>query len=259
MTLQAIKTFMKNHRLAVLLTAAGIMVVTLVVAYVLWSASGWSQLEAATNSRRSSIKNDASSALSLAADTSEKREDKRKALKKLADKITAGQKDACQVHGLLQWQQDMPHAKPKLEDCRKKEAQLKSFEASLANVSSYLESEKQLSVAITNAGRIEKMADKDFAAQVTAWQAAEVAIGKITSGTPFDSVKAESVNVVKAITSAWQAVVAANDAKDKKKYEDAVAALASAYKGFEPLTTLSAQKFDPLARDLEEKYRLTFN
>ena len=247
--------FIKAHRLAVILAGVGVVVVALITAYILWSASSWSQIEARSSNYRNSIKNDMSSALSLPANTAEARESKRDTLKNIADKITNDGKGVCQVHGLLQWQQGMAYAKPKLEDYERVVSRLGEFEVSLHGALEYLDHEKQLSSIFASVSKTDKFTYKDFSAQLAAWQSAELALEKIAANASFDPVKSEAVNVAKAVVASWQAVIAANEAKDKKKYEEAVAGLAASLKGIERISALGTERFDPLARTLEEKYK----
>jgi hypothetical protein len=258
MTLQNVKTFLKTHKTGVIISAAGVIVVGSLTAYLLWSMSTWSQYETVGKEWREELKTDTVSALALPIDTIEKRNQKLAALKAIAEQITAEGNSPCKPHAFLEWQQGMGYAKPKIEECQKHLATLGEFRSSLTDVVTYLENEKIVAGVFADTAGSEKIADKDFAAQVVLWQSADSAISRMTATPIFDPVKTEAANVAKDIAVAWQAVVAANDAKDKKKYEDAVAGLTAAYEGIKGITALSDQKLEPLTRILQEKYEAAF-
>lgn len=258
MTVQGVKSFLKTHRTAVILSSVGVMIVGALTAYVLWSVSTWSQYETVSKAWHEEVKADTSSVLALPADTAEKRNHKRTALKAVTNEIQNEGAAICTPHGLLDWQRSMAYAKPKVEACQKQVAVLEEFRNSLNSVTDYLENEQSVTSAFAAAGYPEKISDKDLGAQVTAWQNVDSLVSKITPVTSFSPVKTEAANVAKAIIAAWQAVIVANEAKDKKKYEDSVAGLTAAYKGIEGVTARSTQQFDQLSRALEEKYKLAF-
>jgi hypothetical protein len=122
----------------------------------------------------------------------------------------------------------------------------------LQKVIAYIRDDNKLAAILATAPQSGELADTTWEAQVISWQKMITDIEGTTVSPVFTSVKVLAVTRSVAVKDAWQAVIAAHQAKDKAKYLAAQDDLAHALDELNEITITSEKELMPLTAELEK-------
>lgn len=234
----------------------GVIAAFLVGLYIFLSIQAWSNLSKRSESQYSAVKNDLAETLRMNTATESEKAKKMKALKAAAIVIDKQAID-CGVSPLLAWQQLVWGNAEKIKQCQAITDKLQKTKSSLNAVIAHIESEQELSRLIV-AVAIQQVGEADWPKLAKQWSDVAAAVSKKSVAKSFKPTQDLAKKQTEAISTAWQGLIAANTAKDRVKYEAAVAAIATAYKGLSDLPQTSATGLQLLITEFELVYSKTF-
>ena len=234
----------------------GVVAVFLVGLYIFLSIQAWSDLSARSESQYSAVKSDLAEALRMNTVTESEKAKKMEALKTAAIVIDKQAVD-CGVSPIFAWQQLAWGNAEKIKQCQAITDKLQKTKSSLNAVIVHIESEQELSKLIAGAVT-EQVGEADWPKIAKQWSDVAAAISKKSVAKSFKPTQDLAKKQTDAISTAWQGLIAANTAKDRVKYEAAVAAIATAYKGLSDLPQTSATGLQLLITEFELVYSKTF-
>lgn len=246
---------LKRRRTLVIAAISGLFVV-LVAAYAFWSVSTWSTYKTTYESWQKQLKVSVDSAMVLPGVTSVERAKKLTAFKNVSSMIASTQRLLCHTPVIVTWQHVIVSLREREEACAQTISKADTLGKKMQTTTSYLESEQVVATIIEKAltASQDKVTEATWGSQETTWQDADKAIGKVSSEATFAPVKASALEKIKGLESTWQELLAAHATKDKAKYIEAQAKLATAYGALGSLSTVSAEQLATLTTSLQSTY-----
>ncbi|MDN5274103.1 MAG: hypothetical protein JWP06_4 [Candidatus Saccharibacteria bacterium] len=250
-----------KRRRTLTITAISGLFVVLVAVYTFWSMNTWSSYKTTYESWQKELQVSVDAAMALPGTTSAERAKKLTAFKNVSGTITSAQQSLCHTPVIIAWQHVIVGLRQHEEACAQTISKADTFGKKMQMTTSYLESEQTVAMTIekTLAASQDKVTEATWNSQVTTWQDADKAIGKMSSGATFAPVKASALEKVKVLESTWQELLAAHAAKDKTKYTEAQSNLTIAYAALGSLSTVSAGQLAPLTTALQSAYAQLFS
>lgn len=257
MILFNLKRLSSKHRRIILIMAVVSGVVLIGGGYIFWSINTWNTYKTSYEGWQNELRIEADKAMNLSSATPSERTKKKNAFKDVSAKINSVRGSLCNVSAGAAWQRFVGELRQREESCARVVDRASVFGDKTKQVIAYLEHEQALAATISAAisASADKVTETTWSSQVSIWQNAGNVITKMSvSETSFKVVKTAALDKIKAIESAWQAVIAAHEAKDKAKYVEAQTALATAYAGLSELVNVGAQQFSAVADSLQSTY-----
>jgi hypothetical protein len=251
---------LKYRRKLIIMTTIG-LVVLVIAGYAFWSMNTWSAYKTSYENWRKDLRTGINMAVALPVSSTSERSKKMTAFKSISKKIVEAQGSLCRPQPLIAWQHAIDTLRQSEEDCNRIIAGAEAFGKKMQATTTYLEKEQALAAALANARTTsgDTATEATWESQITTWQDAGKKIAKISSReTSFDKVKVSATDKVKSIESAWQELIAAHKAKDKTKYLEAQAKLATTYEALASLSTESAEQLTALANSLQTAHSQLF-
>lgn len=250
-----------SNRRRVIIIASVTLLALLAGVYTFWSMNTWSTYKTSYGDWQKELKTDIDAALTLPMTSASERTKKLSAFKDVSTEIDMAKLSLCRLPGMIGWQRVIGTLHESEDTCNRTVSEAAAFGEKMQITVNYLESERALAAAIakTVAASNDKVTEATWDAQVSIWQDGGKEIAKIplTIAT-FKSVKADALEKVKVVEVAWQELIAAHGAKDKTKYIEAQAKLATAYDGLAEIATISNKELSSLAASLQAAYGETF-
>lgn len=246
-----------KRRRVLIIVASVAALMLLLVGYSLWSMTTWNAYRTSYENWQKELRTGVDAAIVLPVTTSAERAKKKTAFKDTSNKINSAQQSLCQVSGIVAWQHAVGDFRQREEACRQIVGQADTFGKKIQETTIYLEHEQTLAAAIAAALKTSegKVTEATWGSQVETWQTAEKTITKIPSPEAlFIPVKTSALEKIKAIETAWGEVIAAHTAKDKAKYTEAQAKLATAYEALPSLAATSTQQLTVVTQSLQLAY-----
>jgi len=232
---------------------AGLLILGGIIA---WNILSWADYEQKYTSWHSQLRTKTDVALALPAKTPSDREKKRSSLGALGGIINEG-KSHCDRYKIIHWQQFIPQVKERIDACNQIRERSGRFAIDMNIVVGYLDAEQGITRVLAK-GIATKLDEGVMKQQPQVWLGIEKEVGVLDIPERFVPVRQLAVVKAAAVREAWQLLVAANDAKDRAKYEEATDKLAAAYGAFGEITDLSEKTFVPLVASLEKSYQQAF-
>lgn len=258
MSLQRLKKALSSqHRKATWWALGAAVVAVLVGVYIFFSFQVWSDLDKQSQARNSIVKGQLVAALNMKSTTEAEKLKKTTQIKAASEAINS-QANTCEVPFLFAWQQSLGSNTEKLEQCKTTAAKLQKIKSSLDAVVIHIENEQMLSQLIAGVGVSQQAGEADWPDIAKQWGDAETAMSKKAVAESFKSAQDLAKKQAGALQDAWQALIAANAAKDRAQYETAVATIAANYKSLGEVSQLSQAGLQPLIAEFELIYNKTF-
>lgn len=252
-----IRHVLRRRRLAICIGLA-LLLGVLLVAYGVWSSMAWAGYQTSYVRSFDDMRQKADAATKLPAKTDRERAAKLLALKSVAASMHEA-RALCGLHTMVQWQQNVVRQyKERRQQCEDAARKLAGLSAHMQKTLIYLEDEQKVAKILISVKTADKLAEKGWSAQVTAWQKAAKDIKELAVSQEFVDVKGKAVSKCSAVAAAWKDVIAANKAKSEARYTKAEKALPRAYASLQDIGDTSAEKFKPLVIELESAYKLAF-
>jgi|GEM_PF-5602258 len=180
---------------------------------------------------------------------------------KKASETMAANKDICTVHFFVGWQATLlPALRSQQEKCSLIARQIGILNGKTNNVVTYLEDEQAL-VKILAAPdlKVAQVGEGDFSAQVANWETVSKKIQNTPVSSKFTSIKTEAYKSALAISQGWQQLVGANTAKDRTKYNEAVARIGTTYGLLSSsVSDLNERQYQATLQEFQSAYDKTF-
>lgn len=234
----------------------GLVILTLSGAlYGLLSIRAWDSFDAARISRQSEAKTNLQAALVLPARTPEERRNKIKTLEVVTTDYANAAVATCKPQTMIAWQSMLVKAyRERITACESEDSQTSTFMTQLREVLDFLKDEQAVTEILTKLKTdTEVVAEDQWSARLTAWQNTQVSIDKLQTSKGFANVKVKAVEVAKSIAAAWQELIDASAAKDRARYEKALADLGTAYDSLESVGAAAKTALEPLVTDVSNK------
>lgn len=230
------------------------LVCVLGVLYIWGSVMAWESFEKGNLAWHDEMKERSKKVFSV---TVKNQVEKAKKQQEFDDLMTTIQSksDRCNFSPLFSWQQFIQVNKERMQKCQQLVSGVRTFGKSLSAVNDHLRSENNVAQIIRDAAQTNTEVDETKWPGVTKqWADAETKIQKLNVAGSFSATKDLAVSKAKSIQAAWNALIAANSAKDRAKYEEADAMLTQAYGTLDEITQSSEAKLLPLITKLEQAY-----
>lgn len=248
---------MGNRR--ALIMALAVIVIGMAVAYVLWSKQTWAAYEPQSEQWQQDHKVQIDRAVGMPTKSNEERVAALAALTAVSNRIDSSKEEVCRAHLLVQWQGDyIDSLSAKLKSCQGMTATAGEFTTQLNKVIAYLQADQALAEVLSKIPRSDTLADGKWEDQVTLWGAAAQNAKDLSVSDDFRPVQQLVVERLSGVKIAWQGVISAHKAKDKKKYLAAQDKLSAAYDGMTEVSVASNKTIAVLGADLQTKYVTTF-
>lgn len=229
------------------------LVLVLAVAYTLWSKQTWDAYRPTYTQQEQDIKTDLTTVATAKVTTAEERTKVLAHLVTLTDKIATTDQAVCHIHPFLAWQAKLGKALAAAQaDCSAMVSRVAQLQAPLKKVTTYTKNDNELAAILAGIPQTGELADDTWDKQVLLWQDCASAIDKLSVGTDFVPVKQSALTKVSAVRDAWQAVIAAHQAKDKAKYVAAQGGLAQSLDGLNEISVTSEKELSGLVKELEK-------
>jgi hypothetical protein len=224
-----------------------------VVSYGLWSKQTWDAYQPTYTQRHQAIIADVTAITTAKATTDKERRDVLTSLKKLTEKIQTTDQTVCHTHPLIAWQVKISNELNAAQSsCAAMVSKVTRLEAPLKKVTTYTKNDNELAAILATVPQSSELADDAWDKQVSIWQDAGKAMEKLSVSSEFTPVKQLATAKTLSVRDAWQAVIAAHQAKDKSKYLAAQGDLARALDALNEITVLSEKELQPLRTELEK-------
>ncbi len=229
----------------------------LVAGFVIWSAVSWQSYERQYVTWHATLKAKADDALTLPAKTVAEREKKQASLSTLQTSAEEGSRN-CESYGLLHWQRFVPLVKQRMDNCRRVTGGVKQFGADLKLNVDYIASERSMTKIMTT-NVTTKVEEAGATQQPQYWLDVLKKLNAQKPSKQFEPVIQLAKTKTTTLQQSWQALVAASEAKDRAKYEAAIAQLTATYESMREIADLSEKTFLPLAVATEKSYQQAFS
>ena len=251
---------LQAHKRELIIGGIFFIIVVGVVSYGVWSYQVWAKYEPSYTQWRQSVKTDVDRATALPVSTPKEREAALEAYSVAMKRIDTTSLTICVVPAPVAWQvQVIDSVQAAASDCRATVDGVIRFKDVLQKVTNYLQDDVAVAAIITTIPQPTELDDDRWSQQTVAWSTVISTTTDLKVSESFQPTKTLVITKMTAIRSAWQAVIAASDAKDKTKYLDAQKTLAAAYDGLnEVIMTDSSDTLQALLRPLPDTYQKAF-
>jgi hypothetical protein len=260
MKLPGAKSSLSKRR--VIIIAVVVATVLLLAAYAFWSVNTWNSYKTSYENWQKDLRQDVDAAIALPATNPTERMKKKTAFKDVSKEINVAQQSLCEVPNMAAWQSLISTLRERKDACAQIVAQASTFGKKMQQTITYLEHEQTIAKAFSSAivASSGKVTEETWGSQVAIWQDAEKAVLKVpASEEPFQPIRTAAIDKMKVVQVAWAELIAAHTAKDKAKYIDAQAKLATAYEALPSLVNMSNQEFVKVSKALQSSYDELFS
>lgn len=240
------------------LIGAATLVVLLVVGFVGWSIYAWNDYKGQYEAWYGTLRSEARTAMDMNASSAAEKTKKLEALKRLQETAEQGNM-RCGKYGWIHWQQFIGDIKGRIEGCHSKQQAASVFATDLKAVTGHLQGEVSVGAALAGAAT-GKETDESLWGQIAdKWSKARGNVEKLQLALTMKAAQKAAEEKAAAIEAAWRALIAANAAKDRQKYEAALDQVATAYGSLNGVAEAAQAALRPLASKLETSYKRAFS
>lgn len=227
------------------------------IGFVLFSRYAWDKYENDYVAWHTNIESRVDRSFALSSSTADDRMKKLAALQSLNDDIKGGAKQ-CAAYGWLHWQKVIDAVEQKINKCKLLADRVGKFGNDLGIVTDHLLSDKATSLVIVDTHLANGVKESDLAAVKDHWAKVVASLEKQKVSKTFLSTNKLAIEKAKMVRDAWQAVLDANVAKDRSRYEASVNTLKSAYDGLAAIGVSSEKALLPLLDVTQKSYDQVF-
>ncbi len=262
--MKQLKTLPRLHKLNqpsskrrwLIIGGIGLLVVALIAAYIILSQRYWGGYQADASARVDTIKGAVDAALKMTGGSEAEREKKLAAFESVG--ATLGDTTICDVPMMYQWQGLLDQPKSLTQACRLQQEKLAAFQSQLHVMTTHLRGEVELAKLLATLPSADEVDDVKWGEIHKQWQSAMAAVAAAKVPESLTPVKQLAQQKLEAVTKSWQALLEAHEAKDRAKYEAALAELTTAYGALGEISTLSEASLAGLTKQLSASYNSAF-
>lgn len=224
--------------------------------FVAWSSISWQAYEKNYNAWRTDLQAASDKAFGLQAGDAAAKDKKMAAFRDVQTIFERGRAQ-CGEYSVLHWQQFIASVRGLLERCQQQVQKSQAFSRDLQAVVSYLQSEQNIAKTF-ELGKVEKLDETGWKQQPQTWTEIKNALAKQRGDGSFKETQLKAIEKADQLQQAWGALVAAHEAKDRAKYEEAQGKLAGHYDSLSEIAAVSEKYFQPLVTALIGSYTKAF-
>lgn len=231
-------------------------VLVLMGSYVLWSKYNWDTYQESYTGWKNTVKKELDAAMARPDKTDKDRQSKLKALEQVAASIESKQSTICNVPMLISWQHIWEDVKRHIDDCQSSSTAMADLGHELNTITAYLKDEASLSALLLQLP-IDKteIAETEWPARAAMWHAISAKVAKLDGHKTFKPVQEAAAKALEKVDASWQAVLAADKAKDEAKYQKTHTELVQAYSLINAIADANSSQFNLLLQAYEKAYR----
>jgi hypothetical protein len=243
-----------EHRTLEAIVLVIVIAIVTIAIYTGFSIYTWGIFGKNIDATYNSIHTKAKEAFEMPIKTNDDKANKYRALEALG-RATGKSSSECKISVWVAWQQIFGDNKQKVDHCQQLEKHIRIFGGNLSMVVAHLENEQMVAgVMVAASSAKQDASETDWPGIVQAWSIAEAKLEKQHYASSFAPTEKLALGKVQEIKTAWQDIIAANQAKDRGKYETAVAALAQAYGTLNEIGQSAETGLVPLVGRLNQSY-----
>lgn len=247
-----------HHKKRWIIVVSLCVLAAVVGCYVFASIKNWENYEQQNARNLTSLRQKTDQALEKISQSKLKRDEKMQQF----DQLSASLKESSGLCGnslLFSWQQSLPANKTKVDDCQDQSKRFATLQSKLDVIIAHLKSEQELTSLIAAASNVKmNPGEADWPLILQQWSTAEEQLRKKNVTKTFESTKAKGIEKLQAIRAAWQALIDANKAKDRAKYEAAASSLSLSYGALSEITQSAETALVSLIASFNESYKDAF-
>lgn len=248
-------SWLQTHRQRVIVIGSVLLGLLTIGGYALWSHQVWSEYQPSYRQWQQAIQADVDKAVALPTTSAKDREAVLRAFSKVNQRISDTQSTVCQLPVLVNWQIVLAESIQEAQaDCMQSVAAVTTFNAQLQDVTRYLQNDQVLSTIIAAVPQPNELSNDMWQQQADEWQQAVEATEMMSVIKEFEPIKQRAVKQMNVIKEAWQALMAADVAKEKKAYMEAQVQLATSYDGMNEIATISEKVITDMTVQLQQRY-----
>jgi hypothetical protein len=256
MSLQLVKleTHLLHHRKSWVIGLSIVFICVLTALYIWGSVKAWDNFEEGNLTWYGQMKDRSKKVFVINVQNGADKVKKQQEFDALSATIQ-GESSRCNFIPLFSWQQSIQLNQERMQKCQQLVGKVRTFGKALDAALGHLHGEAKVALIISEAAKTtEEVTDTEWLAVAKQWANAETKLQKLSSVASFNTTKDLAVGKAKSIQAAWSALITANGAKDRAKYEEADAMLTQAYGTLDEITQSSETKLLPLIAELERSY-----
>ena len=249
---------LKHHKRLVVSTVCAFVVVAL-LGYAAWSKQQWNGYQPSYRAHQATIQASLDALTSQPVATVTDKTKLRTDLAEVSRQIDARSKKDCQVNPLVAWQAAVVKSLQQEQDqCRAQMAKVAALNEPLKRTIAFLGTDEAVAKEFAKLSSADELADTAWQAQLDSWQSINKAIQKQSVASDYEPIQKLATDKTSAVVMAWQAIIAAHEAKDKQAFTSAQAELGRAYDELDTISIETAKVMAELAKAVDVKYRAAF-
>ena len=225
--------------------------------FTLFSCYAWQKYENDYKSWHLDLRGQTERALKLPSKTLADRTEKLTTLQSLRYTAANGV-NHCNAYQILHWQQGIDAVRQKLNKCQLLAGPAKQFAIDLQAITDHLASEKTISAILVDVKMGDQIEEAKWSEVTAHWDKIVKQLETQNVATTFVSSKKLAIEKVTLVTKAWRALIDANNAKDRSKYEVAVQDLTASYDGLAEIGGSAEKTLLPLLEKLRKSHEQSF-
>ena len=251
-------SLLKHHKRLVIITICAFVVAAL-LGYVAWSKQQWSEYQPSYRAHQATIQASLDALRSQPVTTATDKAKVRTNLAEVSRQIDARSKKDCQVNPLIAWQAAaMKSLQQEQDQCRLQMAKIVALNEPLKRIVTFLDTDEAVAKEFAKQSSADELADTAWQAQLDSWQSINQTIKKQSVASDYEPIQKLATEKTNAVVVAWQAIIAAHEAKDKQAFVSAQAELGRAYDELDTVSIETAKVMAELAKAVEVKYQTAF-
>lgn len=236
----------------------GIVAAVIIIGiYIGCSVMAWSAFDRKTTETVSIIHEKTDKAFKQKVTDAKNRQEKIQAIEAVYASVL--EQKPCEIGAIYRWQQAVIGSlKASTEKCEVQLKKLHGFSNSVNNMMAYLKNERQLAGILSEVTTASALADAEWGTALQKWTDAEKKVTQLSSVDSFTASKQLAVQRISSVKAAWQEVIAASQAKDRKRYEAATVSLGQTYAALVDIKGASEAGLLLLIDKVNSSYRQAF-
>jgi flagellar biosynthesis chaperone FliJ len=245
-----LKKTTSSKRLVIIIGSA-LLLVVLIVGYGVWSSVTWSNYDKTYENWSVAAKKDLATSIQAKVSNDQQRLKKISQIRETVQGLDQSARTICQTNSLVNWQSFLGDLKKKQEECRKHQEKVTVFVEKMRPILTYLDDEQKVTKVLAGVPKnTEQLDEKTWEAQVAPLQNVLKAADGISVSSEALPLKEATQATLKENIAAWQELIAAHQAKDRSRYENAQVRLVKSYSSYGGLATISADQIGKLVKAL---------
>lgn len=237
----------------------GIALLLLIIGAIGWSFYAWNDYRQQYISSHSELRQEATAAFAMKSVSVDEKRKKLAALSQLRQTIDE-MKGQCDSYSIIHWQQFIGETKAWLEDCRTRSKATEAFGRDLKAVTDHIASEELIKSVLVKAAVTDKeVGEAAWPSIVEKWAKAHTDIHNLKVALTVQNTQKVIEEKIAALEAGWVALIAANTAKDRQKYDAALDQIETAHGAMVGISDITQKDMQMLIDKLKVSYKRVFS